>query len=103
MSRPALAWLQGIFGEDRVGVTFGDSAVTLPSVLASVEERGLLCCDVVVVDGAHTYSGAMLDIINAVRCPSPAAILPHHFFALPLFRPTTSSPHHFFATAPAQG
>jgi hypothetical protein len=80
-SRPAAELLEWIFGESRISVAWGDSARTVP--LAELggattdngtvvfnddaSSRPPLCCDLAVVDGAHTYDASMLDVLNFAR------------------------------------
>ena len=90
-SRPAADLLSWIFGEGRISVTWGDSARTVPlaelggattydgtvvfnhsSDVHDGEDGGALhrsplCCDLAVVDGAHTYGATMLDMLNFAR------------------------------------
>lgn len=55
-AKSAAKYLQTRFGSNRISVTFGDSRETLPQF------RGT--CDVVFVDGGHSYDVAYSDITN---------------------------------------
>ena len=65
-SHRSSSYLFSRFGPSRfaAGVTFGDSRSTLPSHLSAVLSGDLPPCDVVFIDGGHSFDVATSDIAN---------------------------------------
>ena len=65
--------IRALFGDDALRVHWGDSALEVArATLAAADARETpppppLCCDVLVVDGDHTYAGAMIDLLHFAR------------------------------------
>lgn len=70
----ARSYLWEEFGKNRLTVTFGDSTVTLPAVIAreaSASADKKLNCDVAFVDGGHSFQVALADIKNFKALTKP--------------------------------
>jgi predicted O-methyltransferase YrrM len=59
VSATSAAWLQRLFGAERLRVIYGDSRETLPRELG----RGVEC-DLAFIDGGHTFDVASADILS---------------------------------------
>mmetsp|Transcript_41934 Transcript_41934/g.115658 ORF Transcript_41934/g.115658 Transcript_41934/m.115658 type:complete len:574 (-) Transcript_41934:54-1775(-) len=66
-SRPAASWLQARF-PGRLTVTWGDSVETLPEFHARHPD---VECDLVFVDGGHSYEVALADLKNFAAMANP--------------------------------
>ena len=60
-SKTAAKYLKGRFGEDRIEVIFGDSTKTIPNYTGTTK------CDLIFVDGGHTFEIAHSDITSFSR------------------------------------
>jgi len=62
-AKPAAALLQKKYGDKRVNVVWGDAKKTVPAHLQATQTK----CDIVSVDGEHTYEGALSDLQHFAR------------------------------------
>ena len=63
-SNVSAAWLRNRFGADRIEIVRGDSAVTIPRWTQEHLLAGFAGCDVVMIDGEHTYAGELANLRN---------------------------------------
>jgi len=69
----AKAKLQSIFGESRVHLTCGSSAISIPIFVAEhpILNNDFPGCDIMHVDGDHEHNGPIVDLVNMKKLLRP--------------------------------